>query len=62
MLLATRLHIGKVVAELQTEGVHQDLWKQAEESSLGIKDIVFAKYIKLRAEQIANEEGHPSKR
>ena len=57
MIKANRLHIGKVVAELQEDKVLTDLWTKARDESRGIDNLVLAKYLKLRAEMIAEEEG-----
>ncbi len=57
MIKANRFHIGKVVAELQEDKVLTDLWTKARDESRGIDNLVLAKYLKLRAEMIAEEEG-----
>ena len=57
MIKANRYHIGKVVAELQEDKVLTDLWTKARDESRGIDNLVLAKYLKLRAEMIAEEEG-----
>ena len=57
MIKANRFHIGKVVAELQEDKVLDDLWAKARDQSRGINNLVLAKYLKLRAEMIAEEEG-----
>ena len=57
MIKANRFHIGKVVAELQEDNVLTDLWTKARDESRGIDNLVLAKYLKLRAEMIAEEEG-----
>ena len=57
MIKANRFHIGKVVAELQEDKVLTDLWTTARAESRGIDNLVLAKYLKLRAEMIAEEEG-----
>ena len=57
MIKANRFHIGKVVAELQEGKVLTDLWTKARDESRGIDNLVLAKYLKLRAEMIAEEEG-----
>ena len=57
MIKANRLHIGKVIAELQKEEVLDDLWAEAKSQSMGIDNIILAKYLKLRSEALAEEEG-----
>ena len=57
MIKANRLHIGKVVAELQEDKVIADLWTKARGESRGIDNLVLAKYLKLRAEMLAEEDG-----
>jgi|TARA_B110000914_G_scaffold56903_1_gene49378 hypothetical protein len=57
LIKANRFHIGKVVAELQEDKVLTDLWTKARDESRGIDNLVLAKYLKLRAEMIAEEEG-----
>ena len=57
MIKANRIHIGKVVAELQEDKVLDDLWAKAREQSRGINNLVLAKYLKLRAEMLAEEDG-----
>ena len=57
MIKANRLHIGKVIAELQKEKVLDDLWAEAKSQSKGIDNIILAKYLKLRSEILAEEEG-----
>ena len=57
MIQANRLHIGKVVAELQEDIVLDDLWAKARDQSRGINNLVLAKYLKLRAEMLAEEDG-----
>ena len=57
MIKANRLHIGKVVAELQEDKVLDDLWAKARDQSRGINNLVLAKYLKLRAEMLAEEDG-----
>ena len=56
MIKANRFHIGKVVAELKEEGALPDLWTKAKDQSLGIDNLVLAKYLKLRAEMLAEED------
>ena len=57
MIKANRLHIGRVVAELQEDKVFTDLWTEAESQSHGIDNLILAKYLKLRAEMLAEEDG-----
>ncbi|MDC0073173.1 hypothetical protein OAK06_08370 [Gammaproteobacteria bacterium] len=57
MIKANRFHIGIVVAELKKEGAFPDLWAKARDQSLGIDNLVLAKYLKLRAEMIAEKDG-----
>ena len=57
MIKANRLHIGKVIAELQKDQVLTDLWAEAKIQSMGIDNIILAKYLKLRSEMLAEEEG-----
>jgi hypothetical protein len=57
LIKANRLHIGKVVAELQEDKVLDDLWAKARDQSRGINNLVLAKYLKLRAEMLAEEDG-----
>ena len=57
MIKANRFHIGKVVAELQEDIVLDDLWAKARDQSRGINNLVLAKYLKLRAEMLAEEDG-----
>lgn len=57
MIKANRIHIGKVVAELQEDKVLDDLWAKARDQSRGINNLVLAKYLKLRAEMLAEEDG-----
>ena len=57
MIKANRFHIGKVIAELQEDKVLIDLWTEAISQSLGIDNIILAKYLKLRAEMLAEEDG-----
>ncbi len=57
MIKANRFHIGKVVAELQEDKVLDDLWAKARDQSRGINNLVLAKYLKLRAEMLAEEDG-----
>jgi hypothetical protein len=57
LIKANRFHIGKVVAELQEDKVLDDLWAKARDQSRGINNLVLAKYLKLRAEMIAEEDG-----
>ena len=56
MIKANRFHIGKVVAELQEDKVLDDLWAKARDQSRGINNLVLAKYLKLRAEMLAEED------
>ena len=56
MLLANRFHIGVVVIELQNSKIDELLWSAAKTQSKGIENIVLAKYIKLRAEQLSKLE------
>jgi hypothetical protein len=62
LILANRYHIAIVVAEMQKDVVDKVLWKQAIEQSRDIESLVLPKYIKIRAELIAKEEGFPNKR
>ena len=57
MIKANRLHFGKVTVELQKEEVLDDLWAEAKSQSMGIDNIILAKYLKLRSEMLAEEEG-----
>ena len=57
MIKANRLHFGKVTVELQKEEVLDDLWAEAKSQSMGIDNIILAKYLKLRSEELAEEEG-----
>jgi hypothetical protein len=57
LIKANRFHIGKVIAELQEDKVLIDLWTEAISQSLGIDNIILAKYLKLRAEMLAEEDG-----
>jgi hypothetical protein len=57
LIQANRFHIGKVVAELQEDKVLDDLWAKARDQSRGINNLVLAKYLKLRAEMLAEEDG-----
>ena len=57
MIKANRFHIGIVVAELKKEDVLPDLWAEAKSQSMGIDNIILAKYLKLRSEMLAEEEG-----
>ena len=57
MIKANRLHIGKVIAELQKDQVLTELWAEAKIQSMGIDNIILAKYLKLRSEMLAEEEG-----
>jgi hypothetical protein len=57
LIKANRFHIGKVVAELQEDKVLDDLWAKARDQSRGINNLVLAKYLKLRAEMLAEEDG-----
>jgi|TARA_B110000196_G_scaffold135886_1_gene117754 hypothetical protein len=57
LIKANRIHIGKVVAELQEDKVLDDLWAKARDQSRGINNLVLAKYLKLRAEMLAEEDG-----
>ena len=57
MIKANRFHIGIVVAELKEEGAFPDLWAKAKDQSLGIDNLVLAKYLKLRAEMLAEKDG-----
>ena len=57
MIKANRLHFGKVTVELQKEEVLDDLWAEAKSQSKGIDNIILAKYLKLRSEMLAEEEG-----
>ena len=57
MIKANRFHIGIVVAELKKEDVLPDLWAKAKDQSLGIDNLVLTKYLKLRAEMLAEEDG-----
>ena len=57
MIKANRLHFGKVIVELQKEEVLDDLWAEAKSQSKGIDNIILAKYLKLRSEMLAEEEG-----
>jgi len=57
LIKANRLHIGKVIAELQKDEILDDLWTEAKSQSMGIENIILAKYLKLRSEMIAEEEG-----
>ena len=57
MIKANRIHVGRVVAELQGDKVISDLWDKAIEQSAGIDSLILAKYIKLRAEMVAEEDG-----
>tara|TARA_X000000368_G_scaffold418848_1_gene420336 strand:- start:2693 stop:2881 length:189 start_codon:yes stop_codon:yes gene_type:complete len=57
LIKANRFHIGIVVAELKKEGALPDLWAKARDQSLGIDNLVLAKYLKLRAEMLAEKDG-----
>ena len=57
MIKANRFHIGIVVSELKKEGDLPDLWAKARDQSLGIDNLVLAKYLKLRAEMLAEKDG-----
>ena len=57
MIKANRLHFGKVIVELQKEEVLDDLWAEAKSQSKGFDNIILAKYLKLRSEMLAEEEG-----
>ena len=61
MIKANRFHIGIVVAELKEEGTLPDLWANAKDQSLGIGNLVLAKYLKLRAEMLAEKDGFLTK-
>ena len=47
---------------MQKDDIDKVLWKQAVEQSQDIESLVLPKYIKIRAELIAKEEGFPNKR
>tara|TARA_B110001454_G_C12593292_1_gene381154 strand:- start:660 stop:851 length:192 start_codon:yes stop_codon:yes gene_type:complete len=62
LIKANRFHIGRVVAELQEAKVLDALWAKAKDQSQGIDSLVLAKYIKLRAESLAEEDSLASRR
>tara|TARA_B100001250_G_scaffold333278_1_gene298888 strand:- start:284 stop:472 length:189 start_codon:yes stop_codon:yes gene_type:complete len=57
LIKANRLHVGIVVAELKEDAALPDLWAKAKDQSLGIDNLVLAKYLKLRAEMLAEKDG-----